>query len=291
MMETTPVTQDNDHQLTESIYSSLISDTSHLPALPEITLTIRNKLSNPDCTIDEAAKLLHSDPGLSAYIMRVSNTARYYLRSPPRDLESAILRIGMVPAACLSTTYATRALFDSAPRAIKSEMRVSYRYSTRVSVLSHLIAREVRGVDPSKAMLAGLLLEIGLQPILLGLQDYPSINDDLNARTATIDALCPRINAYTLRHWSFDEDTIDAVSTRKQWLRESDGPVDLGDIVLMAQWFAVIEEDDIEVPAFDELPVFGKLSGDRLEGDNILELIEESRQQIDEMEQALMLDT
>ena len=125
------------------IYSSFVSDANLLPALPEITLTIRKKLRDPNCTNKLAADLLKSDPGLAAFIMRTSNSVRYMLRQPPGDIESAVLRLGLSTTLNLATTYATSSMFSVSSPGLKKILLKSYKDATKVAVLSYFLAEKV----------------------------------------------------------------------------------------------------------------------------------------------------
>lgn len=280
----------NDSDLYDEIRANILSDVSHLPALPEITLRVRNKLSHPDCTVHAAAELLRTDPGLSAFIMRISNSARYYFRQPPRDLESAVLRIGLMPTAILATTYATRALLTTTSARLKPIIMRSYQHSTDVAVLSSLLATQIRGIDADKTLLAGLLQDISLQPVLNAIIDRPELFDDIAQRNAIIDTLSPQLNTMTLEHWGFDQETIDAVGSRKQWSRDESDKIDMGDIILIGQYYALMDElHSTDCPPMEQIPAFKKLPDELLQEDNTLMLLQDSQQELEILQQSLSL--
>ena len=205
------------------IYSSFVSDPNLLPALPEITLTIRQKLRDPNCTNKVAADLLKSDPGLAAFIMRTSNSVRYMLRRPPGDIESAVLRLGLSTTLNLATTYATSSMFSVSSPALKKILLESYKNATKVAVLSYFLAEKVPGIDSGKAMLAGLLQDIALPPLLTRLKKRPDIFNDKDRRLAAIDELSPVVNSLILELWGFDEEIIESVNIKNQ--------IEAGDLV------------------------------------------------------------
>ena len=272
------------------IYSSFVSDANLLPSLPEITLTIRQKLRDPNCTNKVAADLLKSDPGLAAFIMRTSNSVRYMLRQPPSDIESAVLRLGLSTTLNLATTYATSSMFSVTSPALKKTLLVSYKNATKVAVLSYFLAERVPGVDSGKAMLAGLLQDIALPPLLTRLMKRPEIFNDNERRMAAIDELSPLVNSLILELWGFDEEIIDAVRTRKQWKRDENDKLDLSDIVLIARWYSLMGTEEFSTcPSFLEMPVFKKLPGEQLDADNSLKLLVDSRHEIDELQKTLCI--
>ncbi|HHJ35730.1 MAG TPA: HDOD domain-containing protein [Gammaproteobacteria bacterium] len=269
------------------IFSKLTDDVELLPALPEITQSIRKLTQDPDCTVKIAADLLKADPGLVAYVMRVSNSVRYMLGEPPRDIEAAVLRLGLSATANLATTYATRSMFVPSSPALKTMLLDCYERATKIAVLSYLLAKKINNIDADEAMLAGLLQDIALPPLLIRLSERPEIFEDAEKLNEAIDVLSPKINALVLRHWNFDEKLIDVVRTRKQWSRDEQENLDMSDVVLIARWYVSVEYDDGNLPDFSAIPAMKKLPADELTDDNLLKLLDESSQVIEELQQML----
>lgn len=272
------------------IYSSLASDTALFPVLPEITITLRKKLLDPECTIKSAVGMLKSDPGLVAFVMRISNSARYMLREPPRDLEAAVLRLGLKATASLATTYATHSMFTVSTPALKKRLFNSYTKATKVAVLSYLLAESLPGFDANKAMLAGLLQDIAIPPLLVRIADRPELFNDAVRQTDVIDKLSPVVNALILDHWGFDKQITDVVRTRKQWHRNEQDELDLADIVLIARWFALMGTAEFSnCPAIVDIPAIQKLPLTELTHDKSLRLLHESREEIEALQHTLQV--
>ncbi len=270
------------------VYLAVESDENVLPALPEIIIALRRKLNDPDCTIKTAADIIKSDPGLSAYIMRVSNSARYMFASPPRDLEAAVMRLGLTSTASLATAHATRAMFRAPNPKIRKLMQDCYRNATHISILCHLLADRLRGFDANEAMLAGLLQDIAIPPLLIKLAERPDLFDDARKRNQCIDELAPKVNALIMKRWGFNDQFIEVSRVRKQWYRDEQDALDMGDIVLIARWYSMMGTPAFsECPAFDQIPALHKLPVTELTADNSLKLLEESSQQIVDLENTL----
>lgn len=263
------------------IYASLASDQSLFPSLPETTIRLRALLGQASCDIPAAARLLQADPGLSAFILRVANSAGYLSRVPPKDLESALRRVGLNAASRLATTFFVRSSFRSHDPAVNKLLLQAYRDSTQVAVISHVLAARVRGVDASKAMLAGLLQDIGLPPILVRLRERKEIFDDPDRRRDAVDKLAPLVGVLILKQWGFDQELIEVARSRKDWWRDPADKPDLSDIVLIARLHSLIGTPQFkESPAFDELPAFRKLPVGELTPDNSIRMLDEAREEI-----------
>lgn len=270
------------------IFLAVESDENVLPALPEIIISLRKKLNDPDCTIKIAADVLKSDPGLSAYIMRISNSARYMFASPPRDLEAAVMRLGLASTASLATAHAARAMFNSSNPKLRKMMMDSYHRATRTSILCFLLAERLPGFDAEEAMLAGLLQDIAIPPLLMKLADRPDIFNDETRRKQCIDELAPKVNALIMKHWGFDDAFIAVMRARKQWHRDEHEKLDMADIVLIARWYSLMGTPEFsECPEFEKIPALQKLPVSELTADHSLKLLEESRQEIIDLENTL----
>lgn len=263
------------------IYTSFASDQSLFPSLPETTIRLRSILSDSSCDIPAAAKLLQTDPGLSAFILRVANSAGYMSRVPPKGLESALRRIGLESASRLATTFAVQSSFRCSDPAVNRLLLAAYAESTQVAVISHFLATRVKGQDPSKAMLAGLLQDIGLPPILIRLRERREIYRDPERRQQAVDKLAPLVAVLILKNWGFDNDFVEVARSRNNWLRDSGERPDLGDIVLIARLHSLIGTPRFRTcPSFHELPAFRKLPVGELTPDNSIRMLDEAREEI-----------
>ncbi len=270
------------------IFASLASNQSLFPSLPEITIRLRATLSDPSCDITSAAKLLQTDPGLSAFILRIANSVRYMSRVPPKDLESALRRIGLEATSRLATTFSIRSSFETSNPALKKLLVNGYRQATKVSVISYFLAERFSGFDASKAMLAGLLQDIALPPILLRLSERPEIFNDPVKRTQGLDQLSPLVGVLILKNWGFDEELIEVVRTRKDWLRDPAATADLSDIVLIARLHSMIGTPEFaECPAFEEVPAFHKLPFGELTPGQSIKMLEDSRDELADLARLL----
>jgi len=270
------------------IFASLTANQALFPALPEITIRVRQTLGDPDCSIASAAKLLNQDPGLSAFIMRLANSVRYLTRVPPKDLSAALRRIGLPTASHLATSFAIRSSFDTPSPKLKRLLLESYRKSTRVSVISYFFANQFRGFPPGKAMLGGLLQDIGLPPILQRLAERPEIFDDPEQRDAAVDELAPMVGVLILKKWGFDDEMVEVVRSRKQWLRDPGEEADMADIVLIARLHSLIGTPEfVDCPPFDQVPAFHKLPFGELTPDQSLKMLEDAREELADLERLM----
>ncbi len=192
----------------------------------------------------------------------------------------------MSTATELATTFAIKAAFTSSSGKLNKLMIESYRQATKVAVVSYFLAAKISRLNPSKAMLAGLLQDIGVPMILLHLSERPEIFNDRKRLAEAVDSLAPMVGVLILTHWGFSEELIETVRSRKQWMRDVSKKADIGDILLVARIHALIgHETFLDCPSIVDLPVYKKLPLGKLTPDQSLEILKEARDELEELRQ------
>ena len=73
----TSQTLDAKSRLLKEIATSIRDGSLELPSLPDIAIEVRVAISKADLDINKLARLIQQDPGLAAYLMKVSHSAVY----------------------------------------------------------------------------------------------------------------------------------------------------------------------------------------------------------------------
>lgn len=74
--------------------ANLIDDASGLVSLPEVCLKVTEMVEDPDASINDIGKLISRDPGLTAKILKISNSAMYGFVSEIDTVSRAITMLG-----------------------------------------------------------------------------------------------------------------------------------------------------------------------------------------------------
>ncbi|MDD9938072.1 MAG: HDOD domain-containing protein [Myxococcales bacterium] len=84
------------HQRLKNPRAALREHLGHyeLPSFPRLALDAARKLRDPNIPIAEIGELLAQDPGLSASLLRLTNSPAYGLRSEVRNVEHAVALLG-----------------------------------------------------------------------------------------------------------------------------------------------------------------------------------------------------
>jgi len=156
--------------LLAGIYREIMTDRAHLPSMPDVAIRIRASMQKPNYTAATVARVVKADPGMSAYLLRAANSALYRGVVPIQNVENAVARLGMDATRNLVTAYAMRAMFKTRSRVLSRLMQDTWRQSARRAALASVIATRCPGFDPDRAMLGGLLQDIGVLPLLYALE-------------------------------------------------------------------------------------------------------------------------
>lgn len=142
----------------------LIETASDLPSFSPIVQKAIHLVNQPEPDMAALADILTSDPGITAKILRVVNSAYYGLSRQIVDLRLAISYLGLNEISKLVLSLAAQPL-------LSGEAGCSlWQHSLTCAIGAENLARRSGRIDPGQAFLAGLLHDIG--KVLL-LQYFP----------------------------------------------------------------------------------------------------------------------
>ena len=270
----------------QEIFRSIQSNKSKLPAAPDIGIKILSALNKPNGDVKQVVKIIENDAGLVAFIIKTARSVRFLTKNAPKDLESAVLRIGMRETYHLSIAFISRSVYSSPNREVLKHLREARKFSTKLAVISYFLAGNISRIPPSQALLAGLFQDIGVPVILVALEKYPDILNDEVKRKACIDALASLVGRLMVKQWGFD-DLVDVVNSRKNWVMDSPKAC-LSDLILISRLHAMIGTNEFkECPPLHKLPAFTKFKFGELGPDNTLQVLQDAQQEIAEIEAML----
>jgi len=273
----------------DELYNSILADLDTgkllLPTLPEVALKVREVVNNQDVTAAELADIIVTDAALSARLLKVANSALYRGRVPVESVQTAVTRLGLQMVRNLVTSLVMEQMFKPTSRLLEKRMRALWEHSTKVAAISQVIASKQPGIKTDEAMLAGLIHNIGVLPILMRAETIPGLIEDDARLDQLITNLYPRISEAILKNWQFPQNLITVAAEHANLNRNSgaEGP-DLCDIVQVANLQSYFDtEQALDPQTRHKVLAFEKLGIDT--GISVVELDENS----DEYQEALAL--
>lgn len=148
---------------------AILANDPTLVSLPEIFMRIREVVSDPSSTIEEATAVIGKDPSLTAKLLKLVNSA-FYARTlrmsgglPPGRVDTlsrAVMLLGLNQLATLAMGVSVLPLFKDIPPEIVN-MTLFWRHSVGVGIVTKLLAVRLRDPSPERFFVAGLLHDIG----------------------------------------------------------------------------------------------------------------------------------
>lgn len=252
-------------------YSSMQTNQLVLPTIPDVSFKIRRAINDDKANNAKIARIVQIDPSITSRLIKIANSPLYRGRKQIESCPEALTRLGLEAARNIITAFSMKSIFKAKSPLINHEMVELWKHSSYVAAISAVIAHKIRGFDPDRAMLAGLIHDIGIVPILLHADNHPDIITRAEDIADTIKQLRADIGVEITRQWDFPSDFEDVVINAENWYRDDDRPCDYSDIVMIAQLFSLIGKIDIKsMPKIGELPIYKKLAGHLDANDSIL---------------------
>jgi HD-like signal output (HDOD) protein len=217
-----------------TVVDALTHDRLTLPTLPEVALRIGDMSRREDVSIPQLAAELSKDAAMSVRLLRVANSA---LSQPGRRIENlaqAITRLGLQMTRLLVTGLAVEHLFVSRSPFLQQRLRQSWTRSVEVAALAQVLARHCTLLKPELAMLAGLVHEVGVLPIVRVAEQHPELCSSAEMLDSVIKRLRSRVGRLLLQAWQFPEGLSEVTYFAEDLYRSHAGPPDYVDLIIVA---------------------------------------------------------
>jgi len=186
-----------------------ISEKCDLPPLPAVALKAMQLARDPDTRAQELAHVVSTDAAIAARVLRISCSAMYVRRQPPRTLEEAILTVGFGGLRKILIAASAR----SAYRADDAVAEKLWEHSLATALAADELAAEAREARGGPSFIAGLLHDIGR--LVMHLSDpeaYARIGHSEPAREEELFGVAHHgIGGCLAENWGLEDDVVEAV--------------------------------------------------------------------------------
>lgn len=204
-----------------------------LPTLPEVALRVREAAESADIGVPELARVIGNDAALTARLIKVVNSPLLRTNVEINDLQMAIGRLGINYTCNLATGLAMEQMFQATSDAVDRRMREAWNKSTEIASISHMLCRSFTRLRPDQAMLAGLVHQIGVLPILTYAEEHEALLTDAATLEQVIARIHPQIGERILLAWDFPEPLACVPAQYTDFARDS-ASTDYVDVVQVA---------------------------------------------------------
>ncbi|MFZ6861482.1 HDOD domain-containing protein [Undibacterium sp. Ji67W] len=202
------------------------------------TMKIRKALSQSDISNDVIARIIGSEPVLSAKVLHLSNTVAFNPQARPiNDLRAATMLLGFAAVRNVAIAVGMKQLAENKFNGtLSTQMDGLWRRSLRVAALSMVIARTHTKLSADKAMLAGLLHDIGKFYILNRAHHFQELFTTDKILWDLIDQWHASIGSAILEDWDISEDIRNAVLNHRGYVPGRIAKASLTDVLTTADF-------------------------------------------------------
>ncbi len=275
------------NKLLTDCYRHMQSDDLVLPTIPDVCFKIRRAINADNSNVSSIARVVQIDPSITARLIQISNSSLYLGRKKIESCPEALTRLGLKAAQDIITAFAMKSVFNAKSPVIRHKMAELWTHSSYIASISAVFAHKIPGFDPDRAMLAGLVHDIGIVPILTYADNHPDIIAHPKDLVETVKELRTDIGVQIIRQWDFPDDFEDVVINAENWFRNDNKPFSYADIVMISQLYSFIGKVDIKkIPKIDDLPAYKKLAG-HLDANDTINILDTAKDEIEHIQQML----
>lgn len=230
-----------------------------LPTQPEIAIQIQEISQNPHVTIDDLNEVLVKDPGLTARIMRIANSPLIRGHVTITTLKIALSRLGTQFVANMAIGLAMEQLFHATSKVVDVKMKDAWRESGQIASVSFVLANHTKICPPEEAMLAGLLQDIGLLPMLTYADKHQRVLKDMETFLSFLHKYSSKLGTSILTSWQFPRGIACVPQNVNNMTRTNNVP-DMSDLVLIAKIYVMSKSehpialiDPTQISAYERL--------------------------------------
>ncbi|MBS0170649.1 MAG: HDOD domain-containing protein [Nitrospira sp.] len=138
----------------------LIMSCTNVFTLPEIYFRVRDVVDNPDSTMDDLARVLKMDPGISARMLKIVNSPLYGFPKQVDTVTRAVNLLGMQAVRDLVTATTVGRSFSGMTVQIM-DLSAYWRKSVLCALMAGKVAKACGIEDSERFFIEGLLRDIG----------------------------------------------------------------------------------------------------------------------------------
>ena len=239
------------------------SDRILLPSLPEVALKIRDMAEDEATTSEQIVDVLAQDSSMSARLLKVVNSSLYPTSVPIDDLQIAVTRMGIQSVRDMVMNLAMKNMYQPTSVMMEKKFRQAWNTSVEVAAICEMMASTViRSIRKEQALLAGLIHNIGILPILLLAENDDYLFHDEDEMDMLVMSLQGRVGAMMLENWNFPDDLVTMVRECYNFEYSHEGGANLVDLVQFALLQGGFVPERMAPEEWSEIPAFVRLGAD-----------------------------
>jgi putative nucleotidyltransferase with HDIG domain len=196
----------------------VVGKVGELPPIPSVILESMKLLNDPSSTVRKIQEQILLDQSLTAFILKVANSALYGLRKEVSTVSYAINLMGYNTTKSILTAYLSKNLYSS--KGSKLVQNVLWRHSISSAIFAKKIAHHLKKVNSEEAFISALLHDIGKGVLLKNKSDefekivqliYNDNKTSIQAEEEVLGYTHVEVGFILMKNWRFSDSIIETV--------------------------------------------------------------------------------
>jgi putative nucleotidyltransferase with HDIG domain len=204
----------------------IMEDVKSFPSMPAAALKLLTLLKDESTSNAQIEQILRYEPGLTANILKLTNSAYFGLPSKIGSIRQAILLIGWKKLVQIVLASCVSAIIDKPVQGYELSAGDLWRHCVAVSVASEILVKELKLTVSEEVFTAALLHDVGKMVLGKYVKDDIAVIDGEEMQDLPFEQVergmfgidHAEIGANILMRWSFPPAMISAV----RWHHEPD---------------------------------------------------------------------
>jgi len=242
------------------IADEILNEVKEIPALPGNIKEIRAISRDPDSTVKDIASAISRDPGLTASIIKLSNSAGYVTMHKIESIEEAVKIIGIKGLNTLLVATGVQKIVEDRYKKFESIWKDSYKRAFYAQII---IKKRTKNSNLSEqAYLAALLSDIGkivmlsVNPKQLSkikeITGFKGIDDPNIIEEISLGISHSALGALICKKWNFHDSLTKTIETHHRPHRAEKDLIPLIYTVYLADIFVEIEKHKFRYEIIDD---------------------------------------
>lgn len=158
------------------------------------------------------------------------------------------------------TSYCLRQMFRSRSAALRAVLREVWVGSARLGATCAVVAREVTRQNPDRALLSGLLANIGALPLIRALAERVDLTASPQIVESAVSRYGRQVGVMMLSKWGFEEWLLNAVRQHGVWHYTSEER-DFAELVIVCDLLLrKSQQADFVKPSLESVPAISNFA-------------------------------
>lgn len=261
-----------------------------LPSLPEIALKVKEAVADPDVNTENLVRMIEADPALVARLIQVANSPIHSGTGLVQSIRAAVIRLGLKTTRDLVICLSVKQLFKAKSPLLKTRMQKLYEHSVEVAAIAYTLANKTTHLVADDMLLAGLVHDIGVIPILTYIDQIGLDIDSMEQVEEIINDLRSVVGSMVISNWALSPELLTVIENAENWYRDTSDNVDMCDVILASQIYFRLQHHQLKnLPKLDQVPAFSKLFPDHQDPELIKEILDQAKEEVEEVKRLLRI--